>query len=166
VLRPFEDADLPMALELSTDPYAPLIGTLPAHATEAEAADWIVRQRHRWSEGAGFSFAIADAATGRAVGSVGLWLRQLPEGRASAGYFVAPSARGRGVAAAALVAVTDFGWTIPALHRIELYIEPWNTASVRTAERAGYQREGLLRRHTEVAGRHRDMLLYAAVRGS
>jgi RimJ/RimL family protein N-acetyltransferase len=73
-----------MALELSTDAYVPSIGTLPAHATAGEAADWIARQRQRWAEGAGFSFAIADAATGRAVGATGLWLRQLAEGRALA----------------------------------------------------------------------------------
>ncbi|WP_138732663.1 GNAT family N-acetyltransferase [Modestobacter excelsi] len=165
VLRAFTPADLPLALELSTDPYVPSIGTLPAHASEAEAADWIVRQRGRWAEGAGFSFAVAEAATGRAVGSIGLWLRQLPDGRATAGYAITPSARGRGLAAAALVAVTGFGWTIPELHRVELHIEPWNAGSVRTAESAGYVREGLLRRHTEIAGRRRDMLLYAADRG-
>jgi RimJ/RimL family protein N-acetyltransferase len=164
VLRAFVPADLPMARELSTDPYIPTIGTLPAAATEAQAADWIARQRGRWVEGAGFSFAVADAATGRAVGSVGLWLRPLPEGRATAGYAIVPSARGRGLAAAALQAVTAFGWTIPELHRIELYVEPGNTASVRTAEQAGYRREGLLRSHTEIAGRRRDMLLFAAVR--
>ena len=165
LLRAFVPVDLPLALELSTDPYVPSIGTLPADATEAEAADWTARPQGRWAEGAGFSFAVAEAATGRAVGSVGLWLRQLPEGRATAGYAIAPSARGRGLAAAALVAVTRFGWTIPQLHRVELHIEPWNAASVRTAERAGYLREGLLRRHTEIAGRRRDMLVYAAVRG-
>jgi len=165
VLRAFGPADLPMVLELSEDPYVPSIGTLPAHATATEAADWTARQQGRRAEGAGFSFAVAEAATGRAVGSVGLWLRQLPEGRATAGYAIAPSARGRGLAAAALVAVTRFGWTIPQLHRVELHIEPWNAASVRTAERAGYLREGLLRRHTEIAGAHRDVLLYSAVRG-
>ena len=164
VLREFVPADLPLALELSTDPYVPLIGTLPAHATEVEAAAWIARQQRRWAEGAGFSFAVVEAATGRAVGSVGLWLRQLADGRATAGYAIAPSARGRGLAAAALTAVTAFGWTIPELHRIELHIEPWNTASVRTAAGAGYLREGLLRSHTEIAGRRRDMLLFAAVR--
>ena len=163
-LRAFRPTDLPMAFDLSTDPYAPLIGTMPAQATEAEAAAWIERQQGRWAEGAGFSFAIAEAATDRAVGSAGLWLRELPAGRATAGYFIAPGDRGRHLAAAALTALTGFGWTIPELHRTELYIEPWNTASVRTAERAGYLREGLLRSHTEIAGRRRDMLSFAAVR--
>ena len=59
---------------------------------------------------------------------------------------------------------TDRDVPIPALHRIELYIEPWNTGSIGTAERAGYEREGLLRSHQEIGGRRRDMLLYAVVR--
>jgi len=100
VLRQFTVRDVPMARDLSTDPYVPLVG----------------------------------------------------------------SARGRGLASAALIALTSFGWTIPALHRIELYIEPWNAGSIGTAERAGYEREGLLRSHQEIGGRRRDMLLYASVR--
>lgn len=164
VLREFSMADVPMAMELSTDPYVPLIGTLPAHASTQEARAWVDRQRRRWAEGVGFSFAMAEAGTDSAVGTIGLWLEHLPRGRASAGYFVAPSARGHGIASAALTAVTSFGWSIPALYRIELYIEPWNAGSIKTAERAGYEREGLLRSYQEIGGHRRDMLLYAAVR--
>jgi RimJ/RimL family protein N-acetyltransferase len=164
VLREPAPADLPMALDLATDPYVPHIGSLPAHATAEEALAWIERNRGRWAEGTGFSFTVAEAATGRAVGAIGIWLRELSQGRAEIGYSIMPSARRRGYAAAALIAATAFGWTIPQLHRLELHIEPWNTASIRTAERAGYQREGLLRSHQEIGGRRRDMLLYAAIR--
>jgi RimJ/RimL family protein N-acetyltransferase len=164
LLRPFTDDDLPMVLDSATDPYIPSIGTLPGSATEAEALAWLERNRGRWAEGRGFSFAIAEAATGRAVGAIGLWLTELPHGRAEIGYSVMPSARGRGYAAEALLAVTGFAWTIPELHRLQLHIEPWNTASIRTAERAGFTREGLLRSYQEIAGRRRDMLLYAAIR--
>lgn len=153
-----------MVLDLATDPYVPLIGTLPSHATGDEGRAWIERNRGRWAEGQGFSFAVAEAATGRAVGALGLWVADLPAGRAEIGYSIMPSSRRRGFAAAALVAGTAFAWTIPQLHRIELHIEPWNTASIGTAERAGYQREGLLRSRQEIGGRRRDMLLYAAIR--
>ena len=166
VLREFSAADVAMARELSTDPYVPLIGTLPANASLRQAQDWVDRQRGRLAEGAGFSFAIAEAGTGRAVGGIGLWLASLAQGRATAGYSVIPSARGRGIAAAALTALTGFAWSIPALHRIELYIEPWNVGSITTAERAGYEREGLLRSHQEIGGRRRDMFLYAVTRES
>ena len=164
VLREFSEQDVPMAIELSTDPYVPLIGSLPANASRQEAREWVDRQRGRLAQGAGFSFAIAEADTDRAVGDMFLGIKQLPQGRASAGYSVISSARGRGVAAAALTAVSSFAWSIPALHRIELYIEPWNVASIKTAERAGYEREGLLRSHQEIGGRRRDMLLYASIR--
>jgi RimJ/RimL family protein N-acetyltransferase len=161
ILRPLRES---LARELSTDPYVPDTGSLPANASEQEARDWIDRQRGRLAERTGFSFAIAEADSDRAVGGIGLWLAPLAQGRATAGYSVIPSARGRVLAAAALTALTAFAWSIPALHRIELYIEPWNTGSIRTAERAGYQWEGLLRSHQEIAGRRRDMLLYAVIR--
>jgi [ribosomal protein S5]-alanine N-acetyltransferase len=60
--------------------------------------------------------------------------------------------------------LTRFAWTISALHPIELYIEPWNTGSIRTAERSGYQREGLLRSHQEIGDCRCDMLLYSVIR--
>ena len=164
VLREFSAADLPMVQEMSGDPYVPLIGTLPPNASAQDAHAYIDRQRGRLAEGRGFSFAIAEAGTGRGVGQIGLWLADLEQGRATAGYSVTPSARGLGLAAAALTALTSFAWSIQDLHRIELYIEPWNTGSVRTAERAGFEREGLLRSHQEIGRRRRDMLLYAAVR--
>jgi [ribosomal protein S5]-alanine N-acetyltransferase len=164
VLRPFRDSDAAVVAELSRDPYVPLISTVPPLASEEEGTDWILRQNGRFTQGVGYSFAIADAATERALGQIGLWLKAIDTGRATAGYIVAPSARGRGVAAAALIAVTRFAWTLPALHRVELYIEPWNRASIRTAEAAGYEREGLLRSHQQIGGERKDVLLYAAVR--
>jgi ribosomal-protein-alanine N-acetyltransferase len=99
-----------------------------------------------------------------AVGHCGLWLKDFGEGRGTAGYSVAPSARGPGLAADALSALTIFGWTVPGLFRIELYIEPWNLGSIRTAERAGYLSEGLLRRQEMIGSERRDMLLYASLR--
>lgn len=164
LLREFTDEDVQLAVELGRDPYVPLIGSLSAHASIEEALDWIHRQQGRYAEGAGLAFAVADANTNEAVGTIGLWLRNLAAGRASAGYSVPASRRGRGVASNALRAVTSFAWTVPELHRIELYIEPWNTGSIRVAESAGYRREGLLRSYQEIGGSRRDMLLYATVR--
>jgi [ribosomal protein S5]-alanine N-acetyltransferase len=164
VLRAFTDEDAHLAVELGDDPYIPLIGSLPAHPTAEQALEWIHRQRGRLAEGTGLSFAIADAESGNAVGAIGLSLRDLPAGRATAGYAVAPTHRGRGIATSALKALTTFAWTIPALYRVELYIEPWNTSSIHVAEASGYQREGLLRSHQEIGGTRRDMLLYAATR--
>ena len=164
VLRAVCEEDAEMARELSSDRYVPHIGSLPAEATHGQALEWVSRQQARYCESTGFSFTIAEAYTDLALGHCGLWLRELAAGRATAGYSIRPSARGHGWAADALTALTAFAWTIRQLHRVELYIEPWNVSSIRTAERAGYVHEGQLRSHQEIAGERRDMLLYAAVR--
>jgi ribosomal-protein-alanine N-acetyltransferase len=163
-LRAFEPRDAGMVRDLSTDPYVPLTGSLVGNASADDAAAWIARQHDRLVTGAGYSFCVADADDDRALGQTGLWLADLAHGRATAGYGVAPRERGHGVAADALTALTAFAWSVPGLHRVELYVEPWNTASVRTAERAGYRREGLLRGRQVIGGRRVDMLLLAALR--
>lgn len=166
ILREYTEADTHLAIEMGADPYIPLIGSLPAFPTATEALDWVHRQRGRHAAGIGLSFAIADAETGNAVGGIGLWLQSLAKGRAAVGYSVSPAHRRRGFAGAALQALTAFAWTIPTLHRIELYIEPWNTGSIRVAESGGYFREGLLHSYEEIGGTRRDMLIYAATRDS
>jgi [ribosomal protein S5]-alanine N-acetyltransferase len=163
-LRAFEPRDVGMVRDLSTDPYVPLTGSLVANATAEQAIEWIERQHDRLATGAGYSFCIADIVDDRALGQVGLWLAAIVQGRATAGYGVAPGARGLGVATQALTALTSFAWGVPGLHRVELYIEPWNVASARTAEAAGYQPEGVLRSHQVIAGRRVDMMIYSALR--
>lgn len=163
-LRGVRAADAGMAQEMSTDPYVPAIGTLAPNANRAEALAWVLRQQRRHGEGSGFSFTIQETATGAAAGHCGLWLGDLAEGRGSAGYCIAPSSRGRGLGADALSALTAFGWTVPGLVRIELYIEPWNTGSLKTAEAAGYARAGSRQNHPLADGSLRPMLVCAAVR--
>ena len=164
MLRPFRESDVGMLRDLATDPYVPLIGTLPANASEQGALDFIERQHARLRSGVGYSFCVADQSTDAALGTAGLWLADVAAGRASVGYAVAPFARRRRVAVSALRALTAFGWAIPELHRIELYAEPSNVGSVRTAEAAGYLPEGLLRSHQPIGDRRADMLLYATLR--
>lgn len=164
LLRAFGSDDVSMLMDLSTDPYVPLTGTLPGHTDRPGALAYIERQQDRLVTGAGYSFCVAISATNEAVGQAGLWLRSVSAGRATAGYAIAPKFRGSGFAAQALRALTTFAWTLPQLHRVELYIEPWNVASAKTAHAAGYHFEGLLRSHEEIGGKRVDMSLHAAVR--
>ena len=105
VLRPFHRGDLELVAEFAADPYVPLIGTIPTPYTPAEGLAYLDRQHQRLADGTGWSFAIAELATDRAVGGAGLWLHD--DASATAGYAVAASARGRGIATAALTALTN-----------------------------------------------------------
>ena len=161
VLRAFESDDAPLVREASADPFIPLISTVPVNGSAEEIRAFIQRQHGRAATGAGYSFAIAEHDTNRAVGQIGLWRDNLRHGRASIGYWIVASQRRRGIAGSALRAITEWGLSLPEVARLELYIEPWNTGSWRTAEGAGYEREGLLRGWQEVDGERRDMFMYA-----
>jgi ribosomal-protein-alanine N-acetyltransferase len=161
LLRAFGDEDAPLIQDVSADPLIPLITTVPTEPAAAAARAFIARQHDRATRGEGYSFAIADLAGGAAVGQIGLWLRDLAQGRASIGYWVAGRHRGRGIARHALRMISRWGLGLPGVHRLELYVEPRNEASWRAAERAGYQREGLLRSWQAVGGERRDMYMYS-----
>lgn len=163
VLRDFEDRDVPLVQEVAADPLVPLITTVPTSGDEEDALAFVERQRGRLAEGAGYSFAIADAVTDEAVGQIGLWTRDLAEGRATVGYWVAERHRRRGYLTAALRALTGWALTLDEVHRIQLFVEPWNEGSWRAAEACGYEREGLLRSWQQVGDRRRDMHVYARV---
>ena len=163
-LRPFVLADLDVVREAARDPYIPLITTVPAEFTDTEGRRYIERQWDRARRGSGYSFAIADAATGRAVGSIGLWLHDIGAGRASVGYWVAGPARGRGASRHALRTLIFWALGVLGIPRLELYVEPWNEASIRVAEQAGFRQEGLLRSWQEVGGERKDMLMYSLLR--
>ncbi|MFI8320560.1 GNAT family N-acetyltransferase [Streptomyces sp. NPDC085529] len=103
----------------------------------------------------------AEVAGDRGLGTVGLWPNATDAGRAAVGYWVAGSARGRGVAAAALRTVCTWALDDLGFERLELYVEPWNTASRKTAVQAGFSYEGLHRAWQPVGGERRDMMSYS-----
>jgi RimJ/RimL family protein N-acetyltransferase len=166
VLRPWDDADLPAVAEAATDPYIASVTSVPSPYSELGGRRFLSALAALESSGAALPRAIADRRTGRALGHVSLRLRDLDLGRASLGYWVVPGARGRGVAAEALAALAGWGFAHLPLFRAELYIEPWNAASKRVAERVGFAREGLLRSWQPMGGARADMEMYAMIRAS
>jgi ribosomal-protein-alanine N-acetyltransferase len=165
-LRGFAPTDLPVVREASLDPLIPLITSVPPAGDDAACLAFIDRQAQRGVDGTGYSFAIADLRSDDAVGHIGLRLHDLRQGRVSIGYWVASSHRGRGLGSDALRTLTRWAVELPGVHRVELYVEPWNAASRRTAEHAGFEVEGLLRSWQTVGDERRDMLMYASLASS
>ena len=165
ILRPFSSADLPLVREAAEDPYIPTITSIPATYTDDEGRAFIARQVDRSDDGDGYPFVITRSVDpGRGVGAIGLWLREIDSGRASIGYWLAPSARGERLAAWALRGLVAFAFETLAIPRLHLFVEPWNLASRRTAETAGFAQEALLRGWERVAGTQHDAFCYVLLR--
>lgn len=162
-LRPFKAEDAELIRDASTDPLIPLITTVPANGTDDQIREFIDRQHHRLVDRSGYSFAISDAGSDQAVGQIGLWLKNADQGRASIGHWIGPRHRNKKIVSTALDAISRWGLCLPEIHRLELYVEPWNEGSWRAAERCGYTREGLLRSWQEVGGQRKDMYMYSRI---
>lgn len=99
------------------------------------------------------------------LGAVSLYDVDRAQDRAWLGYWVAPAARGRGVATRAARLLADWGFRELGLARIELTCGPDNVASQRVAERCGFAREGLLRSHMRFKGGRRDTVVFGLLPG-
>ena len=162
VLRPFEPDDLALVRLAAVDPVIPSITSVPRGYDDGEGRAFIERQYRRAAEGDGFSFVIApESDPGHGVGSIGLWLEEIESGRASIGYWIVTSARGHGLAGAALRGLVAFAFGELAIPRLQLFIEPWNVASTKTALAAGFVREALLRDFERIDGEQHDAECYA-----
>jgi [ribosomal protein S5]-alanine N-acetyltransferase len=153
VLRPWSFDDVPTVQAASKDPYIPQITTVPESGDELECRAYVERQWERAASGLGYSFALC--APDLAVGQLGLWPRV---DHASIGYWLVPEARGRGLAAQALALVTEWAFA-RGIPRLELYAEPWNEASLKSARRCGFTEQGVVRAHHQAGAELRDAIL-------
>ena len=118
-----------------------------APSEPGEVAGWLADGAHRMRlEGTGLHLMMLDRAAGRIVGSIGLFHADWEVRSAEIGYGVRADERGKGYATEALGAVARWALTAGGLQRAWLTANTDNVASVRVAEKAGFRREGTLRR--------------------
>lgn len=112
-------------------------------------------------------WAIADRATGQAIGSLGLeedGKRSNPAAR-SLGYVLAREHWGRGLMTEAAGAALRFGFEQMRLEIISICHFDFNARSRRVIEKLGFVYEGTLRRaHTRADGSVCDELCYSMTR--
>ena len=143
ILRPWQSSDGPALVEACQDPEIARWVDIPQPYLPADADALIESSLTMWRLGTGAAFAIVAAATGRLLGAV---TRFGPNGhQATLGLWLVREARGRGVGTRALRLVTDWTFSTTSVVRVDCFIEVGNEPSMRMVERAGFQREGVLR---------------------
>ena len=97
------------------------------------------------------------------VGGAGLHRRVGPEAL-EIGYWIRASHVRRGLATEATAALTRLAFEVCGAIRVEIHVDPENTASLAVAERLGYLREATLRRRLppmRPGGPRRDEVVFS-----
>ena len=152
LLRPFGEDDIPAIAAACQDPEIPRWTGVPSPYTEDDARGFLRQVEET-------AFAITDRRTGELIGAIGV--REVDHANAQIGYWVKREARGRGVATRALGLVSRWAFDELGAGRVQLFTEPANVASQRVAEKAGFMREGVLRRYLYIKGQRRDGVIFS-----
>jgi len=167
ILRPWEAADADKHLiEACNDPliqrFLPL---LPAPYTQESASWWVTEGAPEAWESGGAAFSVREPDTDRLLGGIGLGSVQPARKQGEVGYWIAPWARGTGVATRAARAVAQWAFD-QDFHRLELLAAKENPGSMRVALGAGFAREGVRREGgTTRDGGRQDLVVFARLAG-
>jgi RimJ/RimL family protein N-acetyltransferase len=158
-LRRWTMDDAPQVVRCCNDPeIRRWLPAIPAPYTTDDAVGFIsgagIGPGEEWVR-----LAIAEPGSPMALGSIGV--RTISAETAQTGYWVAPEARGRGLASRALVLVSRWALRTFPIARLQLFTDVENPASMRVAERAGFRREGTLRNWYDLRGERRDAVMFA-----
>lgn len=132
----------------------------PHPFTEAHGAAYIAHVLQD-PDAASFAIDVGDAAVGGISLHVGTDIERIG---AEIGYWLGEEFWGRGITTAAIRLVTEFAFHERRLVRVFAVPFTTNIGSIRALEKAGYQREGILRRSALKDGTVRDQCLCAVVR--
>lgn len=112
----------------------------------------------------GSGIVCAIDVRGRLHGCIDLKVTDWSAGTTEIGYWVAPWGRGHGLAGRATRVLAEWALRDQGLHRVVVRAATGNVASQRSAEAAGFVREGVARNAGVVHGGRVDLVVYSLVR--
>lgn len=165
LLRPYAAEDAPDVALACRDELLQRWLPLPNPYTDAEALAWCTRFAPGIrTSGDGVEAAAVRRSDGRLVGSFGLkrtdWSARVSE----IGYWIAPWARGEGLATESTVAIARWLLIEQGFERLVLRAATGNVASQRVAEKAGFTREGIARNAGYTNSGRVDLVVFGLVR--
>jgi RimJ/RimL family protein N-acetyltransferase len=148
-IREFGPGDTDLVREvLQNGEWLPLSTALLETAEYPADVDWWLADamQEPRRERTGLNLVIVARDEDRIAGWIYLTHVDLDARTAEIGYGVRPGDRGRGFATEALTALSRWALTTGGLQRVQLNVNTDNLASLGVARKAGFTREGTLRR--------------------
>ncbi|MEC9477012.1 MAG: GNAT family N-acetyltransferase [Planctomycetota bacterium] len=164
-MRPMRPSDAERVHQYVSDPEVALTtGEIPHPYPDGAASEWISTHAELRKTGRLEIFAIVERDSDLLIGAIDLRRGEFAHIH-EIGYWVGREHWGQGVCTEAVKALVDFAFERDEkLVRIFAYSFPENPASARVQEKAGFQREGLLRHGLVRLTDPRDAVLCAIVR--
>ena len=160
-LRPLQESDLAHFQRwLGDAELRRWLGSVTEQPTVAEEFDWYVSRRQDPDT---ILWSIEDA-DGTLLGNVELRLSALNR-RAAVGIGIFDRGEwGKGYGTEAMRLVLDYAFGELKLNRVELATDEDNVRAIRSYEKCGFVREGLLREHRQIDGSPSDSVAMAILR--
>jgi [ribosomal protein S5]-alanine N-acetyltransferase len=146
------------------DPAVTRFLTWRPHETLADADAGIKFLLSGWESGTEYSWTLFLRDSDQLVGCISARVENCG---INLGYVLGRMYWGQGLMVEAVTRVTEWAFTEPSIHRVWALCDTENGASARVLEKAGFEREGILRRfgiHPNVSAIPRDCYSYAIVR--
>ena len=106
-------------------------------------------------------FFIIEKKDGTKIGHINGWM----QGRMTEiGFALVPSERRKGYGTEAIQLIVDHLFLTKEIVRIQAPTETRNISSQRALEKAGFSKEGIMRKSWYARGEYRDMYLYSILR--
>lgn len=115
-------------------------------------------------QGKAIRWGLESKQSGKLIGTCGINEWSEDNARASIGYELAVDSWRHGYMTEVLQALLSHGFYQGNLNRMEALVEPDNLASIKLLEKAGFQREGLLRGYEFSKGRYIDLNMFSLLR--
>jgi ribosomal-protein-alanine N-acetyltransferase len=124
------------------------------------------RYREDMEAGSAIAWLIFESGRDRLVGGITLGnIRYGVSQSAQIGYWTGERHAGKGYMQDAVATLLDHAFGTMRLHRVEAACIPGNARSIRVLEKAGFEREGLLRSYLRINGIWQDHYIYARIAG-
>ncbi|MBT2470640.1 GNAT family N-acetyltransferase [Streptomyces sp. ISL-66] len=104
-------------------------------------------------------FSVVELGGGALIGTATLWGIDTHNRSARIGLGLLPSARGKGYGTDVVATLCHYGFVVRSLQRLQIETLSDNAAMLRSAERNGFVREGVLRSSAWVMGEFLDEVL-------